>query len=802
MKRMLKCFISGALLFSVFLISAVNTGAVEDLPVQELITVLKNTNDYYLLSKAASALIQTGPPAIPSLIKALKTPDIFVRRSVINILVKIGPDAIPALNRALEDPDIRVYAADALGDMGPQASESIPVLISKLEGEHDYYFRSRVTAALGKIGSAAVPSIVKLLKSNDESLHWDAAQALGNMGPEAIDAVPDLIRTFKTEKRQTRDNTGFLVAERAVIALGKIGSGAVPHLVKCFRSKVGTVRRHAVEALRSMGPLAKDAVPYLLEELKDKNIGVSASAASALIIIDPGSVDRIPDIADLQKKYNELPRRIFKMSRQGVKGGLQYYVSGSEKGRNNFYMPEGKIAVIEEDNNHDYKTDIKRYFVDEECVCEEYFNKDNKLIKILETDFKNRNSLSREDTNGDSRFDSIFHYINRELFASIEDIDHDGSMNVWSLYKNKKLFEQKLDEDGDGLPDYYSRFDSEGLLSESSIDADKDGIEDTFRLYSKGELTQEMRDENQDGRYETVTDIKDSLPVKQKQDTNQDGDFDLFTSSKNGIPFIEESDTDFDGTVDRIILYDSKGFLKEVRVDSGHTGHIDQVQYYRQNKKIYLLTRDINADGIPDVRIFFNNQEKKEKIEEDTNLDGKFDAWKNYGSKGLVNVEKDTDADGRVDLVSYYSDGEMKKQVKDEDGDGRFELTQTFNLSGWTMVVEKDADNDGNPEMLAYYSETGLKEKKIDNNSDGKTDRIESYNSDGKVIKIAKDVGSVGMMNIYWYLDSNEEAVRAEKDTNLDGKIDAWFHFSKGQVTSVEEDTNYDGNPDLLEKYN
>ena len=56
-------------------------------------------------------------------------------------------------------------------------------------------------------------------------------------------------------------------------------------------------------------------------------------------------------------------------------------------------------------------------------------------------------------------------------------------------------------------------------------------------------------------------------------------------------------------------------------------------------------------------------------------------------------------------------------------------------------------------------------------------------------------------MNIIWYSDSNEKAVKAEKDSNLDGKTDTWFYYRDNMVTSVEEDTNHDGKPDLWEIY-
>jgi hypothetical protein len=154
-----------------------------------------------------------------------------------------------------------------------------------------------------------------------------------------------------------------------------------------------------------------------------------------------------------------------------------------------------------------------------------------------------------------------------------------------------------------------------------------------------------------------------------------------------------------------------------------------------------------------------------------------------------------------VDFLELYAHGKLVKRTKDEDSDGRFEMTQWFNRPEWAMVMERDVDHDGFPETRSFFEGTYLKKKEIDNNSDNKINRREFYNENGKIIRIENDEGSTGIMNMVWYYNSDEEAIKAEKDGNLDGKIDVWFHYRNSMVTSVEEDTNFDGNPDLWETY-
>jgi hypothetical protein len=43
--------------------------------------------------------------------------------------------------------------------------------------------------------------------------------------------------------------------------------------------------------------------------------------------------------------------------------------------------------------------------------------------------------------------------------------------------------------------------------------------------------------------------------------------------------------------------------------------------------------------------------------------------------------------------------------------------------------------------------------------------------------------------------------MRAEKDTDTDGRVEVWFHYDQGRVVKVEEDSNHDGRVDLWETY-
>lgn len=85
----------------------------------------------------AEALGYIGPPAVPELVAALKSPDPLVRKNAAEVLARMGSDAKPAvaaLVQLLDDPDetIRKTAARTLGRIGPDAAAAVPALMRTL----------------------------------------------------------------------------------------------------------------------------------------------------------------------------------------------------------------------------------------------------------------------------------------------------------------------------------------------------------------------------------------------------------------------------------------------------------------------------------------------------------------------------------------------------------------------------------------------------------------------------------------------------------------------------------------------
>jgi hypothetical protein len=168
----------------------------------------------------------------------------------------VGGRPLSTWIEALEDadPDRRHEAIDALGELGPEAAPAIPALA---EVAHNATIGTRswaISEGLGRIGRPAVPVLCELL--DDRSVRTVVICTLGQMGPQAEEAVPRLIPCLKDELWLTRVMTAA--------TLGKIGPparAAVPALKACLHNQDSAFRQEAALALRKIDPNAAQAVP-------------------------------------------------------------------------------------------------------------------------------------------------------------------------------------------------------------------------------------------------------------------------------------------------------------------------------------------------------------------------------------------------------------------------------------------------------------------------------------------------------------------------------------------------------------
>jgi HEAT repeat protein len=117
-----------------------------------------------------------------------------VRKNAARALKAMGVDSNATVEHFVDalkgkDGDARTRAALALGGFGPQAKIAIPSLVLIVD---DAKLSSYAIASLGRIGKDAVPALIKLLKHEKAKTRQATAKALGEMGPNASEAIPVL----------------------------------------------------------------------------------------------------------------------------------------------------------------------------------------------------------------------------------------------------------------------------------------------------------------------------------------------------------------------------------------------------------------------------------------------------------------------------------------------------------------------------------------------------------------------------------------------------------------------------------
>jgi len=140
--------------------------------------------------------------------------------------------------------------------------------------------RKQAAEALGQIGPKAqdaLPDLTKALLDPESRVCIAAVEALGQIGP-AERVIPILIAVLGD------DDPGIGLA--ASEALARIGPEAIPALIEALKhdtlAQSAAIREGAAEALGLIGPEAREAVPALIQSLQDECSYVRHTARYAL----------------------------------------------------------------------------------------------------------------------------------------------------------------------------------------------------------------------------------------------------------------------------------------------------------------------------------------------------------------------------------------------------------------------------------------------------------------------------------------------------------------------------------------
>jgi hypothetical protein len=153
-----------------------------------------------------------------------------------------------------------------------------------------------------------------------------------------------------------------------------------------------------------------------------------------------------------------------------------------------------------------------------------------------------------------------------------------------------------------------------------------------------------------------------AIPVYNKQtgrleqlqsDRNGDGKADTWAHMDGARLLRIEVDRNGDGRADRFEHYgpaatpaDARGAIERIEEADGGADHVTRREFYR--------------DGVID------------RIEEDTDLDGRMDKWEHYERGVLVRLDLDLQGRGAATQRLFYRDGTVVRVESDPDGDGVF----------------------------------------------------------------------------------------------------------------------------------
>ncbi len=255
---------------------------------EALVVRMSSEDDSTVRQAMAGALSAHGPEALASLLAALETEtDGQVRAALFRGLAACGPKALAPLRAALGEEKGAAAGAVlwALGELGPAAAEAVPDLLA-LRGS---YVIGDGVKAVEKIGPAALPALVEGLGDPDPKTRAQAAYAFGLLGPAAVPEVEALARAIGDPDPRVRQWAAW-----AAGALGPGGDYAIEDLQAALIDPTREVRENAARSLGALGPEAVRALPDLIPLLEDPHLFVAEKAAETIGRFGPKAAEAVP----------------------------------------------------------------------------------------------------------------------------------------------------------------------------------------------------------------------------------------------------------------------------------------------------------------------------------------------------------------------------------------------------------------------------------------------------------------------------------------------------------------------------
>ena len=199
--------------------------------------------------------------------------------------------------------DLASKVRETLADVVDHTQYFVDLLRSE---DHDSFLSGVLSLVAVEKKAASGLDVVRDILKNDEKRNVYMLDIIQSIGPDAKDAVPDVISFLTYDENLPWGFHPQYFACRALAAIGEDAVEAVPVLIDRLEKGVPSVRRNAAIALGAIGPaIGEEGIRSLEKALFAYHHPVRLDATVALGRIGPAAKSTIPKLIEAFEFFSE-----------------------------------------------------------------------------------------------------------------------------------------------------------------------------------------------------------------------------------------------------------------------------------------------------------------------------------------------------------------------------------------------------------------------------------------------------------------------------------------------------------------